>query len=107
MEFCPKCGSRLIHEVSGKKPPHCSKCKYVSKTSVTKSPPNKSEKEEGLVIIDKDFLKMKTFPTVKVICPKCGGKTAETWSMNMGSGEKSDVTFYRCTSCRHTRRESD
>ena len=107
MEFCPKCNSRLIFDTSDKKSSHCSKCKYVSKNSVTKSPPDKSEKDEGLIIIDKNFLKMKTFPTTKVECPKCKGKTAEFWSMTMGSNENSDATFYRCTSCRHTRRESD
>jgi DNA-directed RNA polymerase subunit M len=107
MEFCPKCGARLIHDFTDKKPLHCSKCRYVSKTSKTKKIQNKIEKEPSVVVIDKKMLEMKTFPTIEVECPKCKGKIAEVWSMTMGSNEKSDATFYRCTSCRHTRRESD
>lgn len=107
MEFCPRCGSRLICDVSGKKPTHCSKCKYVEKTSKTECIPKKIEKESGLLIIDKKMKKMKTFPTVTVECPKCGGKKAEVWTMTMGSQEKSDATFFRCLSCGHTRREND
>jgi DNA-directed RNA polymerase subunit M len=106
MEFCPKCGARLIQDFDNK-PLHCSKCRYVSKTLKTKKIQEKIEKEPTLVVIDKKALKMRTFPTIKVECPKCKGKTAEVWSMTMGSGEKSDVTFYRCTTCRLTRRETE
>lgn len=109
MEFCPSCGSRLIYKLRGKTGLFCQKCGYQSEFSTVRffrNPTvNNRSSTSGLVILDRRVQSLNTFPTVSMLCPKCGGKTSETWTMEFGSEDNSQATFFRCTTCKYTRRE--
>jgi hypothetical protein len=58
-------------------------------------------------LIDKKAAGLRTFPTIGVICPASGKTGSETWAVPVGSdGTTSSLTFLRCISCGHTRRET-
>jgi DNA-directed RNA polymerase subunit M len=97
---------RLTYKTSKESVLVCRKCKYESKVSEIKKD-SKIKRKSNVVVIDKKLKSLKTLPTVDAICPKCGGKKAETWTLPLGSQEKSDAIYYRCTSCGYTRRETD
>ena len=89
MEFCPNCGMRLVsrREKKAKKTIFnlvCLKCGYkkfagekpliVTKT-IERSP------QESIAIIGKEEQKLRTLPTVRIECPKCGNHTAYAWQV--------------------------
>jgi DNA-directed RNA polymerase subunit M len=107
MDFCPKCGTRLIYTSNRERSLFCPQCHY--KTRVlpghlqTKALVSKSS---SITIVDEALGNMMILPTARVFCERCGGNKAETWDIQTGSERISDVTFYRCISCRHTWREN-
>jgi len=111
MEFCPSCGTRLICKPQSKVRFYCTKCGRKSEFSGIKFLKEKSMNtklfDSGIAVIDSQVQKLRTLPSVNASCPKCEGKKAETWSMAFGSEDNSQVTFFRCTSCRHTWRETE
>ncbi|MBD3193109.1 MAG: transcription factor S [Candidatus Heimdallarchaeota archaeon] len=111
MEFCEKCGTMLeARRKDGKTILFCSKCeteKNLSKEKQTlKKKIKHSDKEKTIIIENPDELK--TMPTKKMHCPKCG-KTVEAqyWTVQTRSGDEAPTRFYRCTKCKHTWREYD
>jgi DNA-directed RNA polymerase subunit M len=115
MEFCPKCGSRLEFKKAKKDEKasltlSCPKCGFKKRES-----PNKVEPKIGKVIqhnpqqfvavIGKEEQKLRTLPTVRIECPKCGNKTAYVWQVQTRSADESSTQFLRCTKCNHTFRE--
>jgi len=115
MEFCSTCGTRLINNPRGKLQLYCLKCKKKFETSgenmsndkstgLTKS---KKTDNQGIVVLDKKTLKLRTLPRVDAECYKCNGKKAETWALNIGSEDNSQATFFRCISCGHTWRQTE
>ncbi len=112
MNFCPNCGKMLKIVKNNLPVLQCTKCGYKDQTeySETNKPPksriaNGEHKTIGIVD-EKEVSKLRTLPTIKSVCSKCGGDESETWSIVVGSeGASSTLTFFKCTSCGYTRRE--
>jgi len=110
MEFCPRCGTRLVpkkHEGDKKTFFSCPKCGY------EKPPENPipafrySEQalQEHVVVIGKEEQKLKTLPSVTVECPRCGNNEAYVWQVQTRGADESTTQFFRCTKCGYTFRE--
>jgi transcription factor S len=114
MEFCEKCGSRLIpRKISSGNQVMlmlvCNKCQY-----------KKPESEEELIrttgkviehgpkqyvaVIDKES-QLSTMPTVQIDCPRCSNNTANVWQVQTRGSDESSTQFLRCTRCNYTFRE--
>jgi DNA-directed RNA polymerase subunit M/transcription elongation factor TFIIS len=107
MNFCSNCGSRLINKQSVLL---CPKCKQTDSSHEHISIGNRIRKRASrlnLVILDKKDRNLKALPTVNTQCPKCSGKTAETWTVAFGSEDNFQATYFRCVSCGHTTRQLD
>ncbi|TRO45736.1 transcription factor S [Candidatus Bathyarchaeota archaeon] len=115
MEFCPKCGSRLEF----KKPKSdkaaslnlvCPKCGYQKKESGNTVEPKigkviQHNPQQFVAVIGKKEQKLRTLPTVRIECPKCGNNTAYVWQVQTRSADESSTQFLRCTKCNYTFRE--
>ena len=114
MEFCPKCGTRLV-PMKRKRSGNtvlvlsCPKCGYVKPSvdvkaavipKVIEAPP-----KESIAVITKEEQKLRTLPTVRVECPKCGNNVAYVWQVQTRGSDESSTQFFRCTKCSHTFRE--
>jgi DNA-directed RNA polymerase subunit M len=113
MEFCPKCGTRLVSK-SGKKAKKdvsqlvCPKCGYkktVEGTSTLAPKSSTDSHQESIAIIGKKEQKLRTLPTVRIECPKCGNNTAYAWQVQTRGTDESSTQFFRCTKCSYTFRE--
>ena len=67
----------------------------------------KRDSLENIVVLDKKAMKLRTLPQVDFNCIKCKEKIAETWTLDLGSEDNSQATFFRCISCGHTLRETE
>jgi DNA-directed RNA polymerase subunit M len=113
MEFCPKCGTRLVpkKQKEGKKAEltlTCPKCHYKKPpTKITPIPPKAVEptSKESITVIGKEEQKLRTLPTVRVECPKCGNNLAYAWQVQTRGSDESSTQFFRCTKCNYTFRE--
>ena len=107
MEFCPKCGGIMIPNGDVLV---CSRCGYKrkigkeEKEKVEKMLEEKVEKEEKIIVIDEDEEK-KTYPKVKIICPKCGNDEAIWWVQQTRAADEPPTVFYKCTKCGYSWRE--
>lgn len=112
MDFCPECGGLLLPKKEGGKVVlKCRKCNYVRSVS---SAGEESSKEYTLpqhiphspkdktVIIEEEI---KTMPTTRAECPKCGCKKAYYWHVQTRRADEAATSFFRCTECGHTWRE--
>ncbi len=114
MEFCPDCGCRLEPKKSTNGDASfllvCSKCGY------TKQPiDRRAEAKTGKVfqpkpkpfmtIISEEDQKIKTMPTLRVKCEKCGNMEVYVWQVQTRGGDEASTQFMRCTKCGHTFRE--
>ena len=113
MEFCPDCGMRLVsrREKKAKKAVlHlvCPKCGYSKdggdKPSVVPKTIDHAP-QESIAIIGREEQKLRTLPTVRIECPKCGNNTAYAWQVQTRGTDESSTQFFRCTKCGHTFRE--
>lgn len=105
MNFCPKCGTKLTLKMIGDEIlMWCRKCGYTSKCKEDNMIKfiKKQYKRDALVICGETDLK--TMPTVRKICPKCGNDTAYVWEVQTRSGDEPATQFYRCTKCGYTTR---
>lgn len=114
LEFCPKCGKRLVPKKQKDKKDMvwvCSKCGFKKKAEsggkvvvplvVKESKPF----QESIAVIGREEQKLRTLPTVKVECPKCGNNLAFVWQVQTRGSDESSTQFFRCTKCSHTFRE--
>ena len=114
MEFCPKCGSRLIPTKNKTDDKIeitlvCRKGDYTKKIAhMTSKPPipNNENSKKMVTIISRNEQKLKTLPTIKVECPKCANKKAYVWQLQTRGLDESSTQFMRCTRCDHTFREN-
>jgi DNA-directed RNA polymerase subunit M len=86
--------------------PNCSYQLRVKKTAppvVTKVLEKPSR--EPIVIIGEKEAKLKTLPTEKVECAKCGNTEAYVWLVQTRGADESSTQFFRCTKCGITWRE--
>ncbi|TET25288.1 MAG: transcription factor S [Candidatus Bathyarchaeum sp.] len=86
----------------------CPKCDYTKhagdKPSVVPKPIERSP-QESIAVIGKEEQKLRTLPTVRVECPKCGNHTASAWQVQTRGTDESSTQFFRCTKCNYTFRE--
>jgi DNA-directed RNA polymerase subunit M len=115
MEFCPKCGSRLAPK-KAKTGSEVSISLVCPKCGFKKQPPDKKvepkvakviqhKPQELVAVIGKEEQKLRTLPTVRVECPKCGNNTAYVWQVQTRGADESSTQFLRCTKCSYTFRE--
>ncbi len=110
MEFCPKCGTRLVQRK--KKDTKkvflvCPKCGYRKPAEALIPTPKVSgpKPEDQIIVISKKEQKLRTLPTVTVECPKCGNNIAYVWQVQTRGADESSTQFFRCTKCNYTFRE--
>ena len=112
MEFCENCGKRLVPEKQGKDIVLvCSKCGLKKKTEdkgkvVVPSPISEDKPvQESIAVIGRKEQKLRTLPTVRIECPKCGNNLAFVWQVQTRGSDESSTQFFRCTKCNFTFRE--
>jgi DNA-directed RNA polymerase subunit M len=115
MEFCPKCGSRLAPKKTkaGKETALvmlCPKCGYKKRTSDKKVEPKvakiiQQNPRQLVAVIGREEQKLRTLPTVRIECPKCGNNLAYVWQVQTRGADESSTQFLRCTKCEYTFRE--
>jgi DNA-directed RNA polymerase subunit M len=113
MEFCPNCGTRLVASSEKKKNKFvfylaCPKGDYKKKTGDKPAVAPKAIEhppQESIAIIGKEEQKLRTLPTVRIECPKCGNNTAYVWQVQTRGTDESSTQFFRCTKCNYTFRE--
>jgi len=114
MEFCPKCGTRLVPKRSkeGKKANvvmACPKCGFKKRQPAKQFEPIpkviEHSPQETIAVISKEEQKLRVLPTVRVECPKCGNNLAYVWQVQTRGSDESSTQFFRCTKCNHTFRE--
>ncbi|MCW3998733.1 MAG: RPA12/RPB9/RPC11 RNA polymerase family protein [Candidatus Bathyarchaeota archaeon] len=109
MNFCPKCGALLQVAKKGAAL-RCPKCKYQEplKEEETKQKATlRLGKSAEIAVIDRKAASLRQLSTVKVVCPICGHTESETWTVETANETiHASVTFFRCTNCGATRRET-
>ncbi|MDH5448713.1 MAG: transcription factor S [Candidatus Bathyarchaeota archaeon] len=114
MDFCTNCGKKLIplKKTEGKKVVlllSCPKCGYEKRTTrLMTHVPRISEHSSnvGIAVIGKEEQKLRTLPTIRIECPRCGNNLAYVWMVQVKKLEESSTQFFRCTKCNYTFRES-
>lgn len=61
--------------------------------------------KESVIVIGRETQRLRTFPTVRIECPKCGNRLAYAWEVQTRSLEQASTQFFRCTRCNYTIRE--
>jgi DNA-directed RNA polymerase subunit M/transcription elongation factor TFIIS len=111
MDFCPKCGSILQTAKKGSSILRCPKCKYEKPMEHKESSKKISfqhGKEAEIAVIDQtEEAMLRQHPTIHLVCEKCGNTESETWNVEAADETiHSTITFFRCTKCKTTTRES-
>lgn len=86
----------------------CQKCGYETLVISETSTPLKvieHSPQKQIAVIGKEQAKLRTMPTVKIECPKCGKLEAYWWMVQTRGADESPTQFFRCTRCGHTWRE--
>jgi len=60
--------------------------------------------KESITVIGKEH-QVRTLPTARKACPKCGNNLAYIWQVQTRGGDEGSTQFYRCTKCEFTFRE--
>ena len=111
LDFCPKCGSILQTTKRDFSTLRCPKCKYQkpieSKESNKKINLQRGKVVEIAVIDQSNEAMFRQLPTIHLVCEKCGNTESETWNVEAADETiHSTITFFRCTKCKTTKRES-
>ena len=105
MQFCQKCGLTLIptkkEETVVLTCPKCGQETRRSDPMVQKL----GKAKESVVVIGKQEENMRTLPTVKIRCQKCGHREAFYWMVQTRGGDEASTQFFRCAKCGVTWRE--
>jgi DNA-directed RNA polymerase subunit M len=114
MDFCPSCGKKLIRQkkTEGKKVVlllSCPKCGYEKRatrpiTTVLKI--LNYYPQERIAVLGKREQKLRTFPTIRMKCSRCGNNLAYVWMVQIRKLDESSTQFFRCTRCSYTFREN-
>lgn len=98
--FC-NCG--MLMSIKGKKA-ICTSC-GIEKEILNKKDfkiTDKSKNKDKLLILDEQI---KTLPSTRAECPKCGNMEAEWWLLQTRKADEGETRFFRCTKCKFTWRE--
>jgi|SRR5208283_3759143 len=111
MDFCPKCGSILQTAKKVSFTLRCPKCKYQKPMELKESNKKISlqlGKVAEIAVIDQSKeAQLRQLPTIRLVCETCGNTESETWNVEAADETiHSTITFFRCTKCKTTRRES-
>jgi DNA-directed RNA polymerase subunit M/transcription elongation factor TFIIS len=111
MDFCPKCGSILQKAKKGSPTLTCPKCKYqkpLDQKETNKKIILQLSKVAEIAVIDQNKeAQLRQLPTIHMVCETCGNTESETWNVEAADETiHSTITFFRCTKCKTTRRES-
>jgi DNA-directed RNA polymerase subunit M/transcription elongation factor TFIIS len=110
MNFCPECGALLQVVKKGTPSLRCSKCKYqkiLEQGEIKQKINVHCGKSVEIAVIDKKAASLRQLPTVKIVCQTCGHTESETWTVESANETiHSTITFFRCTNCGTTKRES-
>jgi DNA-directed RNA polymerase subunit M len=110
MEFCPKCGTRLIPRKTKTESLEffCKKCGYNKQIGTALAPVVTKVIQHGpqqlVAVINKDA-QLSTLPTINVECPRCQNNKAYVWQVQTRGADESSTQFMRCTNCNYTFRE--
>lgn len=115
MQFCEKCGKRLLPKKQKDNKSMvwvCPKCGFKrkaehseGKTIVPLVVKEVKPFQESIAVIGREEQKLRTLPTVRVECPKCGNNLAFVWQVQTRGSDESSTQFFRCTKCSFTFRE--
>jgi DNA-directed RNA polymerase subunit M len=114
MDFCSKCGSRLIPKKvkSGNQVMvllACHKCgqkvKEIEEKLKIKGKVIAHSPKQLVSVIGKEN-QLSTLPTIQVMCAKCGNNSAYAWQVQTRGADESSTQFLRCTRCGYTLREN-
>jgi DNA-directed RNA polymerase subunit M len=104
MKFCDKCGNMLIVKTEdGERFLFCRGCntKYPVDEKVVFTTDFDNEKK--VIVFESEE---STFPTTKVLCPKCGSEQEAEWTMiQTRAADEPPTRFYRCKKCKCVWRE--
>jgi len=99
--FCEKCGSLMLPKDKKLVCTKCSEEKEILNTEEFKLT-RKGKKNNKLLILEDNI---KTLPTIRAECPKCGNMLAEWWLLQTRKADEAETRFFRCTKCKFTWRE--
>jgi len=108
MEFCPRCGMRLVPTKKEKRVVLvCRKCKYerAAQKAETSSRKIDHSPEEQIAVVGAKEQELRTLPTIKMECEKCRNTEAYWWLVQTRGADESPTTFYRCVKCGYTWRD--
>jgi DNA-directed RNA polymerase subunit M len=114
MDFCLKCGSRLLpKKVKSRNQAllvlACNKCgqktKETEENVKIKGKAIEHSPRQLVSVIDKEN-QLSTLPTIQVTCTRCGNNSAYAWQVQTRGANESSTQFLRCTSCNYTCREN-
>jgi len=115
MEFCPKCESRLVPKKKKSSEKAfivlvCPKCGYKRRVANGKVAPKVAKviqphPQKLVAVIGKEQQKLRTLPTLRIECPRCGNNLVYVWQVQTRGTDESSTQFFRCTKCGYTFRE--
>lgn len=114
MDFCLKCGSRLLPKKikAGEQAMlvlACNKCgqkiKETSENVKSKGKAIEHSPKQLVSVIDKEN-QLSTLPTIQITCTRCGNNSAYAWQVQTRGADESSTQFLRCTNCGYTFREN-
>ena len=108
VQFCPECSNLLRKKIEDGNVYLVCKCGHQESldTSIDHESVQKKREalEKNLIIVSKED-KISIHPIVNKICSKCQNMEAETWNIQMRSGDEPSTHFFRCVKCKYTWRE--
>ncbi|WP_456475412.1 transcription factor S [Candidatus Pyrohabitans sp.] len=99
--FCDKCGSLMLPK---NKKLVCTRCGAEEEIENEEEYRivRKEEKKEKMLVVDQE---VRTLPTTRAECSRCGNMEAEWWLLQTRKADESETRFFRCTKCKFTWRE--
>lgn len=83
----------------------CPRCKIEIERAVGRTVHAVQRTEERVTVVAGTASKLRTLPTIDVVCPKCGNTKAYYWVVQTRSIDEPSTQFYECTKCGHRWRE--
>ena len=99
--FCEKCKSLMLPRDDKIV---CTRCGFERDVKgKDKYKVSSDEKEKNkLLIVDEEI---RTLPTTRTKCGRCGNMEAEWWLLQTRKADEAETRFFRCTKCKLTWRE--
>jgi DNA-directed RNA polymerase subunit M len=111
MEFCPACGCRLEpKKAKDATVLMCQRCGYSKQAENVRARAKivkviQPKSQPFMTVVSEEEQKIKTMPTIRMECAKCGNNLVYVWQVQTRGGDEASTQFMRCTKCGHTFRE--